>query len=68
MNRDQVYRLASCDGKVAFDSPATARLVAQRRRRGRQTSMRRQDAYKCRVCGMWHIGSRPDKGARTWSK
>lgn len=45
---------AMCQGKELFSSPQLARDVAKRRQgRGQQV-----DAYRCKVCAGWHIGSR----------
>lgn len=43
-----------CDGKKAYASRAAAKdpLYAERRRFPKLAF----SAYKCRICGMWHIG------------
>lgn len=46
-----------CVGKRSFETAALARAVNKRRRKAR-TERRGQEAYKCRHCGMWHIGTR----------
>lgn len=44
--------ISECIGKAAFDTASTALKVAKRRkRRGKPAS-----AYKCRVCGKYHLG------------
>lgn len=51
-------RLASCEGKEAFATPALAWAVQERRtrrpKRGRQ--YRDNEPYRCPHCGKWHIG------------
>lgn len=42
-------REIGCEGKVAFASPARARMAANRRP-GRMS-------YRCRFCGAWHVGT-----------
>lgn len=43
----------SCTGKIAFDSPALAREVAQRSRRKHHAAVQ---PYRCKHCGKWHVG------------
>lgn len=38
----------SCQGKVAFDDPRTARKAASR--------MKHRVHYKCAYCNKWHVG------------
>lgn len=45
--------LASCVGKESFGSWAVASAVASRRRRHEQA----YQAYHCRLCGTWHVGT-----------
>ena len=42
-------RESSCLGKVAITDPSIARRAAKRKK-GRMP-------YKCRYCGLWHVGS-----------
>jgi hypothetical protein len=51
MGEDQ---LAACHGKEAFLDRHHARKAAARRL-GRV-------AYKCKVCGLWHVGSKDRRG------
>lgn len=45
----RAWETASCVGKVAFDSPQmAARVAAKHKVPG--------DHYRCRVCGLWHVG------------
>lgn len=46
------YRITSCAGKVPFVSAKLAHEV-NKRRTGRGM---RGTVYRCRVCGVWHIG------------
>lgn len=46
------FTAAVCAGKQSFTSPQLARSVASRGR----VSGERYDAYRCDLCGRWHIG------------
>lgn len=48
----QEWAASGCMGKAAFDSPKTARKVA-----GKANITLHH--YRCRVCGMWHVGRPP---------
>jgi len=50
-----------CTGKVRFATPALANEVAKARKgRGHNGSgdTRTRDAYRCRACAGWHLGTR----------
>lgn len=51
----EVARLSMCEGKQQFADRARAHMVAQamNRRAGRGNA----NAYRCRHCGAWHVGS-----------
>ncbi|MCV2448475.1 hypothetical protein [Paracoccus sp. DMF] len=54
-------RAAMCAGKQTFDTPQLARKVASR---SRGYAL---EPYRCRFCGLWHLGSpipKPAKGER----
>jgi len=42
-----------CDGKVKYTDHSGAELGARRIRRFNEDAV---EAYKCRLCGWWHIG------------
>lgn len=48
----------ACLGKAAFPSMRVAREVAARPARQSNEKRRRVQAYRCRTCGQYHIGSR----------
>lgn len=48
--------VADCEGKVAHDSAAAAHAQASRMTRKKKAPL---VAYRCDVCGKWHVGSRP---------
>jgi hypothetical protein len=48
-------RLSACDGKQAFHTMTQAQKIAAKSRRQGGRGMRR--AYRCKVCGMFHIGA-----------
>ncbi len=52
---------AGCEGKHRFDDPRLARRVASR---SAHTNGDRMSAYRCRLCGGWHIGSNLTKRKR----
>lgn len=52
---------ASCSGKHRFTDPALARRVASRTSHTHSEPM---SAYRCRLCGGWHIGSHLHKARR----
>lgn len=60
MSLPEEFRLSACAGKVAFDSPALAVKVAKRRRDQRYPLK----AYRCKVCGKYHLGKPLSKGAK----
>lgn len=41
--------IASCLGKMCFQSPALAHKAARRRPK--------QETYRCKHCGYWHVGT-----------
>lgn len=45
---------AGCTGKVAYDDWHTAKLMAQRTRRQKETTV---EPYKCRHCHKFHVGA-----------
>lgn len=47
------FERAQCVGKQQFASKALARAVA---RRDRRTGASDYHAYRCKTCGLWHIG------------
>lgn len=53
--REEPARLSMCEGKQQFADRARAHMVAQamNRRAGRGNA----NAYRCRHCGSWHVGS-----------
>lgn len=54
-------RMAACDGKERFLTRALAERVATRV--GRRHKGMRANAYQCRGCGGFHIGSTIGKAA-----
>lgn len=46
-------RLSQCEGKVPFETYMLAEKVA---RRPARKERRRQRAYRCPLCGKYHIG------------
>lgn len=50
--------LYSCLGKVAFESAGVARAVNQRRAK----HGKKNQPYRCTLCGKWHLGRRNPKG------
>lgn len=50
--------LYSCLGKVAFDTPSVALAVNRRRTR----EGKRNQPYRCTLCGKWHLGRRNPRG------
>jgi hypothetical protein len=57
--KDEAFRAASCDGKVAFVSAAQAKRAAKRRT-GRVI-------YRCKFCPHWHTGT-PDPKPKKFEK
>ena len=51
---------ASCAGKVGFLTLAAATSANERNRFKRAVQKSRQ-AYKCGICGKWHLGQRAGK-------
>ena len=47
-------RLTACNGRDAFASSAQARELA---RRVSRNGHRQANAYRCFVCGRWHVGT-----------
>lgn len=56
------YHRRACEGKPAFPSLRLAQDVAHRRRHGRNKDPERKTSipYKCKACGLWHIGGPDD--------
>lgn len=53
MKIDNGYRLAACDGKQKLTIAQARRAAKRMRYRGIVA-----EAYKCPVCGRWHVGSK----------
>jgi len=53
---DEEQKFMTCTGKFAFLERALA-LKAAKRVKGR-------DAYRCKVCGYWHVGEHMRRVAR----
>lgn len=51
---------ASCEGKHGYRSPSKAWEVA-RRYAGKEGDCR---AYRCSHCGLYHVGTRPERNKR----
>lgn len=50
------YAISSCRGKEAM-LPAVARKVAKRMKRRVPSA----EAYRCKHCGLWHVGTRDSR-------
>lgn len=48
---DEALAMAQCEGKHGFQTPQLALAVVLRPRR------QRAKAYRCRKCGLYHLGS-----------
>lgn len=48
------YEIGACEGKDAFTSPAKAIEVGRRMSRAKGEKI---DHYRCRYCGLFHLGS-----------
>lgn len=59
INPDRMPRafVSGCLGKARFDTPALAHRVQKRRGRHDKNGT----VYRCKHCGGWHIGRRPDQ-------
>lgn len=49
-------RAAGCDGKVPFDTYHLAAAAAAKRRGKKPRKHKKSKAYRCRHCGLWHLG------------
>ena len=54
------FKVSSCEGKEAFTSPNKAWSAARRRPQ--------REAYHCKCCGKWHVGTNDKKKERVWRK
>lgn len=55
MRGDEVHRQAACAGKERLTASLARRVATKRRGQGR--TFRRRQAYRCRFCGYWHVGT-----------
>lgn len=46
--------MGMCKGKIAFDSAKLAHLIVRRE----QDTRGKRQVYRCRYCGLYHIGTR----------
>lgn len=54
------FEVSSCQGKEAFTSANKAWSAARRRPS--------REAYHCKCCGKWHVGTSDKKKERVWRK
>lgn len=59
MSSKRRLRRKACEGKVRHESGAAA--IQAIRSLDRSGSHAKRDAYKCRFCGGYHIGHRPNQ-------
>jgi len=54
MSFAEAFKLGGCEGKEPFTSPAKAIEVGRRMTRAKGEKI---DHYRCRHCGLYHLGS-----------
>ena len=57
------FSTTACLGKEAL-TPARAREIATKMRKRRRVRVASAHAYRCRVCGAWHVGATPKEWIR----
>jgi len=56
--QDRYWR---CERKVAYDTRKAAKRILQFIRKRQSGSERQMKAYRCRYCGMFHLGHKPKR-------
>lgn len=54
MSYAEAFKIGGCEGKDAFDSPAKAIEISRRMSKAKGEKI---DHYRCRHCGLYHLGS-----------